>query len=237
MRIKILGSGPMENIPREGHTDEVCKLARKHGAKERRLQSSILLTTKKDNILFDCTENIEEQLSGFNPKNLTAIVISHGHRDAIGGLGKLYKLLEGKKVKLFANKKTISIIKNKFPEIEFKFSAINEDKTYIIGENLYLTPFTVEHSIQEGFPTLGFIIEYNGKKIVYNEDVSKPADDKYYKNKDLLIIDGSMWGFEDRNVVKKELKSTAGHLIVNDEYLKWLSGLGTKNIVITLAAL
>ena len=233
MKIIILGSGPKEKIPREGHKDEVCMLARKLGSKERRLQSSILLSTKNDNILFDCTEDIEEQAKHFNPKTITAIVITHAHSDAIGGLYKFSKMVE-KRLPLYASKEVIEKINERFKELNYSFNEIENAKHYLIGKekNITITPFLVEHSLQSEFPTFGFVIEHNGKKITYNEDVKVPADDKYYKDKDLLIVDGAIWGLEEPNIAK-DLPNTAGHLIVNDDYLKWLVNLNTPYIIIT----
>ncbi len=88
MRILFLGTGPTEAIPREGHTDALCRDARA-GGKSRRRRSCALVTSGRTTILIDSGPDIFEQLSKHKPKRIDAVLLTHGHEDAGGGLRDL----------------------------------------------------------------------------------------------------------------------------------------------------
>lgn len=88
MQILFLGTGPTEAIPRKGHTDALCRDARA-GGKSRRMRSCALVTSGQTTILIDAGPDIAKQLKQYKPKHIDAVLLTHGHEDAIGGLKDL----------------------------------------------------------------------------------------------------------------------------------------------------
>lgn len=183
MEIIFLGTGPFGGVKSKG--------------KSARLESSALVKTAKASILIDVTTFFAHQLKWI--KKVDAILITHAHKDAVGGINQLVSWMGRKNiagVPLFSHPQTIRKIREHFSKTDpLILTAIEAGHSFKIGQ-ITVTPFLVEHSIQAGFPTLGFHFSLNGKKLVYVSDVASwdGKVEKLMKNADILIIDGAMWG-------------------------------------------
>lgn len=71
MQVIFLGTGPNKGIKAKG--------------KSNRFESSILLESEKLRILVDVTTFFQKQAKWI--KKIDAILITHAHKDAIGGMG------------------------------------------------------------------------------------------------------------------------------------------------------
>ncbi|MBI4155526.1 hypothetical protein HY498_05585 [Candidatus Woesearchaeota archaeon] len=176
MEILFLGTGPVGGIKGKGRS--------------KRLESSILI----DGVLVDVTNHFKKQIKGIN--NIKAILITHAHKDAIGGMNQLrgwQKKVCADRIRLYSLKETIKKIKNEFKSINnLEFINVKPYKDFKI-DNLKVIAFKIKHSIQKGFPTLGFY--FPDLKLVYASDVGELNKDleKYSKKSKILIIDGAMW--------------------------------------------
>ena len=83
MKITILGSGTSQGIPIIGCNCEVC---RSNDKRDNRLRSSILIETESSTICIDAGPDFRYQMLRANVKKLDAILITHEHKDHIGGL-------------------------------------------------------------------------------------------------------------------------------------------------------
>jgi len=196
--IIFLGTGPVGGI--------------KKSSKDRRRESSLLLRIGEDDFLFDVTRDFDWQNRFI--RNLKGIFITHGHRDAIGGMAKLKNWWRRKKLKnpipLWSHSKTITHIKKKFQDTAcyLDFNKTKPEEKIKIGD-LKVLPILVPHSIQPNFPTFAFKINVNKKKIIYASDIGKISP--HFKNIidkiDVLIIDGAMWNKKIKShlEVKKSL--------------------------------
>ena len=193
MKIIFLGTGPSGRIPRPNCKWYVCGEARKPGSKSARLQTSTFFEFSKTNVLVDITQDFEKQVKLLDKKQIDFIFLTHGHSDAAYGLS----LLTSKKyVKRFnpvvhAEKQTFEVAEEKMPEIAgLNFKFIIPYRGYDFQE-FKLTPFRVEHSFNPRFLTLGYLFEFNKKKIVYASDFKKISEKskKLIKRADLAILD------------------------------------------------
>lgn len=174
-QLLFLGTGPAGGNLRKG--------------RERRLESSALIKTAAGNLLIDVTQHFEKQSKYINKIN--AICITHGHLDAIGGI----KYLPLAKNPLYTLPQTIAIIKKHFPGNNISFNPVTPYQTYKIID-MQMTPFLVEHSLQKGFPTLGFHFVFpNNTSLVYVSDVARWNKKAYalMEKAETLVIDGAMW--------------------------------------------
>lgn len=178
MELKFLGTGPTGGIKGE------------------RLESSCLIETPTVNILIDITRNFKKQAQKIT--TLDAVLVTHAHRDAIGGIKDFidWQIKKGGVVPILSLPETIAKIRKKFKKAQelLDLHQIKAFKKLQLGD-LIITPFKVAHSIQPGFPTLGFHFLLNGKKLVYVSDTggwNKKAA-RLMKNADILVLDGAMW--------------------------------------------
>ncbi|MHA1842382.1 MAG: MBL fold metallo-hydrolase [Candidatus Heimdallarchaeota archaeon] len=146
-------------------------------------------------ILIDCTPQIEIQLKRerIDPNSISAILITHAHQDAVGGLPKLDKLLT-KKIILFAPPRVLQHkrLQKKFKHITLA-QILPHQETSIYG--LKVTPFRVIHA--EAFPTGKDFpcYGYRFDRVVYAEDMEDlpKNSEQYFKDVKTMIIDASLW--------------------------------------------
>jgi phosphoribosyl 1,2-cyclic phosphate phosphodiesterase len=183
MQIIFLGTGPSEPVKKNGRT-----------------RSSVYVSSDRGSYHFviDCTPDFLEQVNRENVENIDFILISHGHSDARGGLGDPLKAWMDKKdiekMPVYLEKQTWEKIKAHLKDtshIEPKFFSSNEPFSPSETNDLLIRPFRILHSLQPGFPMVGFRF----KKIVYSEDVGEipPESVNFYKDAAIIIFDAAMW--------------------------------------------
>ena len=83
MKVTILGSGTSQGVPIITCDCEVCH---SNDHRDRRLRTSILIETDNTTICIDAGPDFRYQMLRANVRKLDAILISHEHKDHIGGL-------------------------------------------------------------------------------------------------------------------------------------------------------
>ena len=192
MQITFLGTGPMESIPRAGHQDLTCQAARKPKSKSKRTRSSVILNSNNSNVLIDASPDFLEQIKANKIKRIDAVLITHPHFDAYGGIKQLNNWLKSP-LPLYCQKQAWQVIKKRFKNLtNLRFQNIKPYRKFKI-KNLEILPLPIYHSIidEKKFPTLAFKV----KNIIYCSDVKKiPAKSlKYFKNTLNLILDAAMY--------------------------------------------
>jgi len=202
MQITFLGTGPMNPIPRPGHQDLTCQDARKFKSKTKRTRSSIVLNYKNFNILIDASPDFLKQIKTNKIENINAVLITHPHFDAYGGIKQLNAWLKSP-IPIYCQKQTWQIIKKRFKNLpNLKFKVIVQYEKFSVNNfppkadppmAETILPLPVHHSIinEQKFPTLAFKI----KGLIYCSDVKTiPAKSlKYFKNIQNLILDAAMY--------------------------------------------
>ena len=83
MKLTILGSGTSQGIPVIACDCPVCRSADPH---DKRLRASAMLDIKGKKIIIDAGPDFRYQMLRSQVKDLRAILLTHGHKDHIGGL-------------------------------------------------------------------------------------------------------------------------------------------------------
>ncbi len=207
IKLTFLGTGPVGGVSGKG--------------KSKRLETSTLIKIGGHGILIDVSEDFNRQVKLIN--RIDAILITHGHRDAIGGISQLKNFVKYQ-IPLYTLSKTTQIIKRKFKQTgHLKFYSLKPFKPFQLF-GVKIVSFKVKHSIQKGFPTLGFKFLFpNGYKLTYISDTG--GWDKKVQNlihgSDVLILDGAMWG-----------KKLIAHLDMKKVILK-VKNWGIKKLIFT----
>lgn len=223
MILRFLGTGPAAAIPRAGHTDAACVDARREGSKSRRRRSSALVSTRSTTILIDAGPDVLEQLVDAQPKKIDAVLLTHVHADATGGLPLLNRWTEDQcfstKLPVLTDRKTAARLAEYYPHLEhLQFIIIKSFDRVRIGD-LSILPFAVEHG---DVPCFGYRF---GRAFAYASDMSglPSASAKAIRGLPTLILDGAFYFFQ---------KKLPKHFTI-DEAIECARILKTKNLILT----
>ncbi len=164
-----------------------CAICVSNNIKDKRLRSSILISTATTNVVIDTTPDFRQQMLRENVKKLDAVVFTHPHKDHIAGLDdvRAFNYFMQTDMPLYVNKGTEKRLRNEFDyafaTIKYegvpllKFIPINEKKSFTIGD-IHFTPIEVMH---HKMPVLGFRIG----DFTYITDANKIEEKEFEKIK------------------------------------------------------
>lgn len=218
MELLFLGTGPAEAIPRAGHSDALCLDAMKPHSKSRRLRSAAVVRSGETEILIDAGPDIGYQLASHRIQRLEAALITHAHLDAAAGLRTLsdWASAKGRILPVYTEPPTLRRY-GAFPGLEYRY--VKSGGTAKIGA-MSVRFLRVRHSLQPGFPTLGFRIG----KLAYASDVASiptPTLQRLHGVK-TLVLDAAFWFSQKYR----------GHL-TPDKAVKYAQWLGVEHLVLT----
>lgn len=187
LELKLLGTGPSGGIAASGRSG--------------RTESSALLNFADHFLLIDVTTYFEIQ-SRHLVRTPDAVCITHGHRDAIGGIGKLNawaQRLGSGKIPVYTQAKTIERIHKLFKNFStLEFLPLDSFESFVPLPCLSALTLPVRHAADESvFPTFGYKFCFpSGKSLAYISDTSGWSDavHREIEGVDILVLDGAMWG-------------------------------------------
>ncbi|KAK6125042.1 hypothetical protein DH2020_041220 [Rehmannia glutinosa] len=210
--IIFIGTGTSEGIPRvscltnPNKTCPVCSKATEPGNKNRRLNTSLLVRFPKPsgkcNILIDAGKFFYHSALRWFPtygiRTIDAVIITHSHADAIGGLDDLRDWTNNVQpsVPIYTAQRDFEVMKKTHYYLvdtsevipgaavsALQFKIIQEEP--FIVHDLQFTPLPVWHG--QGYRSLGFRFG----NICYISDASEIPEDTYplLKNCEILILD------------------------------------------------
>lgn len=197
--------------------------------------NSTLIIGKKKKILIDVGFSYPRMLKlldeyNVTPKDIDAILITHTHKDHIGGLSSFTKKNH---VMVYTNSKM-------FNELS---KIVDEDRLVVCDEDFYIDEFNIIiiHTSHDAPGSVGFIIIDNNQSIVYvtdtgyinNSYLSKMKNRNVYifeSNHDINMLMTGPYPY----ILKQRVVGDKGHLsnIQSGNYLKELIGSDTKKIIL-----
>jgi phosphoribosyl 1,2-cyclic phosphate phosphodiesterase len=189
--VRILGSGTSQGIPRIACDCAVCTSTDPH---DRRYRASALLTFGERRVLLDCGPDFKWQALAANIRQLDAVLLTHEHQDAIGGLDELRRFneLHGASIPIHARSDDLDVIVGRFA---YAFSPggraytgapqlrpVVLDGPFLVGGRRFV-PVPVVHAdrVITGYRTGGF---------AYCSDVQRIDEDgrALLRDLDVLVI-------------------------------------------------
>ena len=163
MEITILGSGTSQGVPVIACDCVVCK---SQDLKDKRLRSAIMIEINGKNIVIDAGPDFRQQMLRENVKNIRAVLVTHGHKDHIGGLDDIraFNWVNRGAIDLYSNEFAIKDIYKDFSYAftENKLGGLPEINIYTVDDSFFwiddikIIPITVMHY---KLPILAYRIE------------------------------------------------------------------------------
>lgn len=113
MKVRILGCGTSTGVPKIGNEWGQCDPAE---PRNRRLRTSILVTSEEQRMLVDCGPDLRQQLLAADVNELAGVIVTHTHGDHCHGLDELRPVAQalGGPVPLHARTEDIEELKQRF---------------------------------------------------------------------------------------------------------------------------
>lgn len=194
MELLFLGTGTSQGVPVISCECETCKST---DTRDKRLRSSVLLKFDNKCIVIDAGPDFRQQMLRENIKHIDAVLITHQHKDHVGGLDDIrpFNFNQNKALDIFAEKRVHSAIKKEF-SYAFKKDAHKGMPQMNLIEisnspfricNQEITPIRVMHL---HLPIFGYRIG----DLVYITDASyiKPNEIEKIKGCSVLIVNALM---------------------------------------------
>ena len=188
MRLTFLGTGTSQGVPVVACGCEVCNSKDKH---DNRLRTSVLIETDKAVFTIDAGPDFRQQMLREKVKQLDAILVTHGHKDHVGGMDDIraFNFIQRKPMTVFADDLAADSIKkeffyafedDKYPGVpDFDLRLITDEN--IIFNGLEIIPFSVKHM---NMPVKGFRIG----DLTYITDANYISPESYAKIKGSKIL-------------------------------------------------
>jgi len=191
LKITLLGTGTSLGVPVIGCDCEVCASSNR---KDRRLRTSLLVEGERCNFVIDAGPDFREQMLTAKIKHLSAVVLTHEHRDHVAGLDdvRAFNWHTKAPVVLFGEERVLNSIQHtfsyafsaeKYPGVpDFDLNQLTE-KPFSVCD-IELIPIRVYH---HRLPVLGYRIG----DFAYLTDLNSIPDDSMLllKGIKILIID------------------------------------------------
>lgn len=211
MEITFLGTGTSQGVPVIACPCPVCHSSDPH---DKRLRTSALVADSDgNNILLDIGPDFRQQMLSHDVRHLEAILITHAHRDHVGGIDDIRPLnwVQHSNMEVYANRPAIQSLKHDYryifePHIypglpEVTLHDVSDLMPFSVGR-LTITPIAGMH---KELPVVGYRIEEQAsmpesrphsqhplpvKKMAYITDMNHITDREQQKlyDLDLLVI-------------------------------------------------
>ncbi len=217
----LLGTGTSQGIPVIACDCNVCASS---NPLDKRLRSSALIITNCNTISIDAGPDFRQQMLRENVKRLDAILITHDHKDHIGGLDDIraYNWILQKPMDIYASEEALKRIRIEFAYAfhEDKYPGVPEINLKTIGNH----PFTINddtiipiRALHGNLPVLGFRVG----NVSYLTDASLIEDKEKEKMRGCkaIIINGlrklkhhSHFNLEEAVALLKDLNPEKGYI-------------------------
>jgi phosphoribosyl 1,2-cyclic phosphate phosphodiesterase len=179
MRVTFLGTGTSQGIPVVACECAVCKSQYSH---DKRLRSSVLIENRTDIFTIDAGPDFRQQMLQHQVKRLDAILITHGHKDHVGGMDDIrsFNYLQKKAMPVFANELAAASIRSEFSYAfsDDKYPGVPDFDLRMISDD----PFTIGKTHITPIPLMHLHLPVHGFRIgdfAYLTDANKISEESF----------------------------------------------------------
>lgn len=161
MKLTFLGTGTSQGVPVIACRCGVCRSA---DERDRRLRTSALLQVGATHILFDIGPDFRQQMLRHDVDHLDAILITHAHRDHVGGLDDIrsFNYVQGRKMEVYLNGEAAEAIRRDYHYIfePHIYPGLPEANLHVVDAAFDVQGLTVVpiHAMHKDLPILGYRI-------------------------------------------------------------------------------
>ena len=139
MRITFLGTGTSQGVPVIACD---CLTCQSQDKRDKRLRTSILVETEDQNIVIDAGPDFRQQMLRAGVKTLKSILLTHEHKDHIGGMDdvRAFNYISKKPIDIYSDEKVQDAIKRTYPYVfaENKYPGVPQMNLITIGDEPFL---------------------------------------------------------------------------------------------------
>lgn len=188
IQVTFLGTGTSQGVPIIACNCAVCTSTDEF---DKRLRSSVLLQLGDINIVIDTGPDFRQQMLSAQLSHLSAILITHAHRDHLSGLDDIrgFNFSMKKSIDLYCEPMVEQAIRQEFYYAfqEPKYPGVPEMNIHQIGQEVFavqgieIIPVRVYHHL---LPVLGFRFG----NFAYITDANSIPDQEIEKLKDIDVL-------------------------------------------------
>lgn len=151
-RLTFLGTGTSQGVPIIGCHCPVCTSSDPHN---KRLRTSVLVSTPQASILIDAGPDFRYQMLRAGVENIDAILLTHQHRDHVGGLDDVrpFNYYQKRPMPVYGNPATLNSLHSTIPYAfaEHRYPGAPEFNLYPVQDfpfriaDLEIEPIEVMH--------------------------------------------------------------------------------------------
>ncbi|MFO7755765.1 MAG: MBL fold metallo-hydrolase [Bacteroidales bacterium] len=135
MRITFLGTGTSQGVPVIACD---CLTCRSQDERDKRLRTSLLVEADDQNIVIDAGPDFRQQMLRADVKSLRSILLTHEHKDHIGGMDdvRAYNYISKEPIDIYSDERVQEAIKRTYPYVfaENKYPGVPQMNLITIGD-------------------------------------------------------------------------------------------------------